>query len=650
MGCLERHGKGIGNSETRVRFTLLITVSPSVNIFEPLTYGYHGNPDDIQPGSRVIVPLGNRVVTGWIMESRPETLYRGKVKNVIGIIADHYVPDTSFMDFCRSAAELYFVSPAILLDYALSPKRKPLKAIYFEKDGETVGLHRFSLPELQAWSKKTPIQFFYKHLRSLNDNTISAVQDHKIGGDAENKKGTKSRENSFILSYRREEDYRQVISTFIDEGKAVLIAVPDNATAAYVKQAIPGVEVYNSSLKTSRRETLWADFLKGKAGAVVGGLSALLLPIGNLGLVICERAGSPLFKNTTYSEFNIHTLARLRAETFQIPLIEGYSTLSVRAAANKEAYRIEDRRQDRQIELEVHMLKRGELQVPDSLIELIKAYFLENKKILILLNRKASFQYLFCPKCQQIQKCHHCRGVLKVEEEQEGENHCRKCKSELVFVQDISMASVKERVERQVSEKGIYTLSAENFDQPSSVAEKIEKSKIVISTPVILNPYFRELFDAVIYLRPESMFNINHYDAAEMVFANVSELRELVKVGGYIDIFSTFHFHYAMRLLGDEAAFFDRELKYRQWFRLPPYFNVYHLEVRHKDLRKMAAHMRKIYRQFKEEFHIQPPYLISRSKIHGYYRGKMEFHAQPSVLHRSGLLQQRNLKVSLFAV
>lgn len=629
---------------------MLITVSPSVNIFEPLTYGYHGNPDDIRPGSRVIVPLGSRVVTGWIMESRPQTSYRGKVKSVIGTIADHYVPDASFLDFCRSAAELYFVSPAILLDYALSPKRKPLKAIYFEQDGEAVGLHRFSLPELLARSKKAPIRFFYKHLRSRHDNTISAVQDHHNRGAAEREKGAEEREDRFILDYRREEYYRQVISNSIEEGKAVLIAVPDNATAAYVQQAIPGVEVYNSSVKISRRETLWADFLQGKAGAVVGGLSALLLPIGSLGLVICERAGSPLFKNTAFSEFNIHTLARLRAETLQIPQIEGYSTLSVRAAAHKEAYRIEDRRQDRQIALEVRMLKRGELQVPDSLIELIKEYFLKNKKILVLLNRKASLQYLFCPRCQQIQKHPPYRSVPEVEGEQQGESHCRKCKSELVFVQDISMASVKERVARQVSEKGIYTLSAENFDQPASVAEKIEESKIVISTPVILNPYFRELFDAIIYLRPESVFNINHYDAAEMIFTNVSELRELVRVGGHIDIFSTFHFHYALRLINDEAAFFDRELKYRQWFQLPPYFNVYHLEVRHKELRKLAAQLRKIYRQFKDEFQIQPPYLLSRTKIYGYYRGKMELHTQPDALHRSGLLQQRNLKITLFAV
>ena len=45
--------------------------------------------------------------------------------------------------------------------------------------------------------------------------------------------------------------------------------------------------------------------------------------------------------------------------------------------------------------------------------------------------------------------------------------------------------------------------------------------------------------------------------------------------GGELHVFSVFHFHYALQYLMDEEQFFERELKYRQWFMLPPFASVY---------------------------------------------------------------------------
>lgn len=638
---------------------MLVAVSPSVNIFEPLTYRYHGNPSDIKPGSRVIIPLGNRVVTGWVVASGVQSQFQGRIKNVIGRISDDYVPESRFMDFCLSIANLYFVSTAVLLDYSLSPKRKNLKNIFFDQAGESLSLGQLGLKELASFSKKDPICFYYKNRGCAEpdkDSTIEAQKRFTQPTDS-----TKGIERRFLLSYKRDEFYLDIISGYLQKGQAVLITVPDNASADWIKQVIPEADIFNSTVKTAIRESIWTDYQHGKVGVVVGGLSAVLMPIFSLGAVISERAGSPRYQSNAWSEFNVQTIAGLRSLTFEIPLIEGNSTPSIRAAAEKEACVIEDFRQPQDVELKVHMIKAGERRIPGSLAEIIEAYLNDNKKILLLLNRKTSSRYMFCPKCQMIHNCPHCRGALKIIEdlhvrcvncpyEQKDLKHCSKCKGELVVIQDISAASIKTLVEQWTEEQAIFTLSAENFKESLSLREEIREKKVVISTPVILNSYFREMFEAVVYVRPESLFDIGKFDAAEMIFVNICEIRELVKPGGVIDIFSTFHFHYALRLINDEAAFLDRELKYRRMFRLPPYFNVYHLEVRHQELRKLAAHMRKIYRQFKSEFHIQRPYLISRQKTRGYYRGKMELHTRPEAILQSGLLKNRNIKIFLFAV
>ena len=289
----------------------------------------------------------------------------------------------------------------------------------------------------------------------------------------------------------------------------------------------------------------------------------------------------------------------------------------------------------------------------------------------MILNKKESVNFLFCEKCKKIQRCpsSSCEGLIDVEVEgeeafhikcrrcgleKEAHNHCPKCGESLSLNEDISIASVKKFVKTRVVETGITSLSAEGLKQDHlhSVLKRVGESKVVIATPVIVNPFFNNIFDVIIYLRPESFFNLEEYDAAEKVFSLVSEFRELVKPGGRIDIFSTFHFHYSLKLINDEAGFFDRELKYREWFHLPPFFNVYHIEVRGKELRKLAAEMREIFMKFKEPLKIKRIYLANRQPSRGMYKykGILEAHAQPEVILESGLLNNRDISIDLVLI
>jgi primosomal protein N' (replication factor Y) len=314
------------------------------------------------------------------------------------------------------------------------------------------------------------------------------------------------------------------------------------------------------------------------------------------------------------------------------------------------------------------MIKSRTRGIPGDFQELMSAYFIENKKILVILNKKESVNFLFCEKCKKIQRCpSSCEGLIDVEGEEtfhikcrrcglerEAHNHCPKCGESLSLIEDISIASVKKFVKTRVVETGITGLSSEGLkeDHIHSVLKRVGESKVVIATPVIVNPFFNNMFDVVIYLRPESIFNLEEYDAAEKIFSLVSEFRELVKPGGTIDIFSTFHFHYSLKLVNDEEGFFDRELKYREWFHLPPFCNVYHIEVRGKELRKLAAEMRGIYKKFKESLKIKRIYLASRQPSRGMYKykGILEAHTQPEDILESGLLKNRDISIDLVLI
>ncbi|MCP5050366.1 MAG: hypothetical protein GY940_24595 [bacterium] len=643
---------------------ILVSVSVSLNIFGSLTYRYTGDPDHLNVGQRVVVPLMNRLTTGWVMEKGVQ--YKGRVKGVMGVIDDGYIPDESFMAFAEAVSGVYFASAGSVLDSSLSPKRKSMTTLCFETSEGIKKLKDHSFKEIQQLSKEGVLTFFYKSSRKHEEGpgeTGPAVGVEPGNGGLE---PGAALPNRCLLSYSRLDDYKPLIGDTLDRGESVLIAVPDNFTAGYLRETLGDagmdLDIYTSQLKLSEREALWQSYgVEGKVGVITGGLSAVYLPIRNLGLIIVERAGSPFYKRTAFSRFNINTLARLRAKVQGVSLVEGGPSYTVGAYNNSSGLfaGVEDKRKDR-VKATVHMIPARTQGIPDAMMELANSYFMEGKRLLVVVNRKASVDILFCPKCKKQSRCPACEGFLEVDEsfnisckrcglKKESYKLCPKCSEPLVVVENISVASIKKAIQKRMVETGVITLFADDLKENGlkEIKERVRESKVIISTPVVVNPFFNGLLDAVIYIRPETFVNLDEYDSAERVFALVSELKETVSHGGTIDIFSTFHFHYALKLVNEEDAFFEREMKYREWFRLPPFCNVYHIEVRSKKLRSLAKEIRTIKQKFQQELGIKKIYLTSRKAMRGNFKGILEAHAQPDDIIGSGLLERRDVNIQL---
>ncbi len=140
---------------------MIVQVSPSLNIFSFYSYNYGGDPAILKPGLRVVVPVGNRLTVGWITETYSD--YKGRVKDIIAVVRDDYAPGSGFMSFISAVSHLYFVSVGSLLDASLSPKKKPMGALYFknsENQGKVEKLNRYSAAELQRLAKTGTIQCF----------------------------------------------------------------------------------------------------------------------------------------------------------------------------------------------------------------------------------------------------------------------------------------------------------------------------------------------------------------------------------------------------------------------------------------------------------------------------------------------------------
>jgi len=613
---------------------LKISVSLSYNVFEPLTYQAPESLPGLRPGTRVLVPLGKRVALGWIVGM--DSPYKGRLKRIIGVIDDPFCPDEELLELAHQAGAAYFASAGSLLDHCLPPSQKNPRNLLLDVEGRARKLAEFAPSELERLAADALLRFFFKAAAPAVDAVAPAPP--QAGSQPER----------LILGQAREAEYREACRQALADGRSVILVVPDNATARFWQSVIPGVDPYHSEVTAAAREKTWRQYRQGKRGVVCGGLQALMLPQAAPGLLIVDRASSPLYQRGAGTPVRVDHLAEIRASLGRIPLLRGALSHSCATYAHREGAVVDDRRRERGIECQVHALRGRERGVPDEIVELVRQSYLAGKKTLVLVNRIQPAVHLFCENCRRTVSCPRCDGVLQAGEgrqvscrrcafRKDDLNDCPRCGRVLTWLHDISIDSLSRAVERVSGEKEVLALTAADLKDPASAVEAVARHPIVIATLAALSPFFQGVFAALVWIKPESFFNLEEFAAGEMIRASGIEAMAALVDGGELHVFSVFHFHYALQYLMDEEKFFERELKYRQWFMLPPFASVFELELRDSSLRSLAAAMRGLYVRHRDELRIQRVYLASRQPQRGSFRGILELHAGAERIAEAGL-------------
>jgi primosomal protein N' len=625
---------------------LKISVSLSLNIFEALTYRIAAEPPAVSIGSRVLVPLGQRIASGWVVGL--DSGYRGRLKDAFGVIDDPFRPDARFMEFVLQGAAAYFSSAGGLLDHALPASKKNLKKLCLDLEGRPARLGDLPFAQLEKMAARQALRFYF------------AGKAAALTGPGAGPASAPLLPDRLFIDPERAGEYRSICREVIAAGRSVLLVVPDSASARYWQTVWPDLDVFNSETRAAAREAIWSQYQLGKSGLVCGGLAAVLLPMPNLGLLIIDRASSPLYQRTFRAPFKIDHLARIRARAGAVPLWQGAAAHTCSSYHQRDSLAVSDRRQPPGPSCHVHALAARDRGIPEAIVELIKQNFLQGRKTLVLVNKMEPAHNLFCAQCKKIAPCPGCGGVLFVDERrqaacrrcsfrQDDLSHCPRCHAALTLLHDISVTSLARAIARTVSETQVQTLNAADLRDVERAVAAVRSRGVVIATPAALNPFFKGIFSSVIYIKPESFFGMDEFNSAEMIYGTAAEIAETLLPGSELHVFSVFHFHYALQFLMDEEKFFARELKYRQWFMLPPFSDVYRLEIKNAELRKLAAVMRSLFSAHRDGLQIRKAYIVSRQPLRGAYSGVLELHAPAARIIAAGLARLKKSSLSLLA-
>jgi len=623
---------------------MLVSVALSRNIHHPLTYRHHGDQEPV-PGTRVVVPLQNRIVGGWVTGLNPH--YRGPTKKIIGIIRDPYLPDPAYLAFCEDLADQYLCSQGIILDHSLPPGKKPLRSVCISRRGQLQSIAEFAFRELWDLSRKTPLDLAYRHptqpdiLRDFQ----SPLPDPP--------------RRAHLLSHNRLDHIREILENTDNRELPRLLLCTDNLTARYLHETLGQGFLYTSDLSPARREAVWRQARDVRNPLLIGGLGAAFLPVRNPGLILVDR--STAFKSMTnpYLPFRLDDVARSRAWIQGSSYREISGSLSMRIVADtaRSRFQLDDRRKEKIAPVKTNRLLNQKKQIPGDFLEAVREERGKNRKMLVLVHKKKSDDYPYCPRCDRLVRCPECRGILR----QSGPKllvclachrtrrafaRCPRCKETLVQIRGISLSHVTASLTRLLGPQQVYCPAPRDYSKPGHLRDAILRHPITVAAMGIVSPFISGLFDRIFYLKPESFFDLKNIFGAETIYLAVNYLRELAGPAGQVILYTGFYFHYALRQVDYEEEFFKREERYRRWFCLPPYYDLYQVEMRDRDRRRLGKKMRDFFHRYRDQLSIRHIGLAEPQKRSGVYRGVARLHTRHPVLRESGILRQPGFQIT----
>ncbi len=419
-------------------------------------------------GSRVLVPLGQRMMTGFVVKLRKKRLSSEiKLKEVVEVLDEEPVFSSAFLSFTRKLSDYYYSSWGDVLQASLPPSfiLKSQARVSLTDQGEEAvrkgGITKEEMEVLTLLKVKEYSVFFLKRklmIKNLSallsrlekkglvqkQTDIKRMRPKKVLSAVKTESqlemdfslDTHSRQiadkivsalgqqvfSSFFLfgpAEKRESVYFYLVRRILEEGRKALFLVPEIASTQTLREKFEKrlgekVALLHSRLTEKEREIEWLRIKEGEADIVVGPRSALFAPIDNLGLVVVDEEQDESFFQQENPSYDARKGAWLRAKQERAGLVYGSEIPSVSAfyRARKGGYLLSLKERKEKKKVEIVDDRREKEVISRRLAERIAIKLRKKEPILVFLNRRGYASYLLCSNCSFIPRCVRCDVAL----------------------------------------------------------------------------------------------------------------------------------------------------------------------------------------------------------------------------------------------
>lgn len=457
--------------------TLYADVALPLPIDRPYTYSVPPEQTPrIRVGSRVLIPLGKRWITGFVVglrKRRPDPEL--KLKPIAEVLDDAPLFSPSILSFTEKLSRSCFLPWGEILQAAVPPSfllRSQAVAFLTPKGKEALEKGLLSGEELRAatWlrpgprstrslEKKQKVRNLTSLLARMQEGELVTVEtriprvrrraeavtagpaaaqlelDFSWDEDLARAVGPIQRAmaagvfSPFLLfgpSERRDAVCFHLIKEATAAQGRVLYLLPEISLASLLTERIKRklqdtVAVLHSQMTEKQRELEWQKIKSGQAEVVVGPRSALFSPLDNLRLIILDEEQDESYWPQEGLPYDLRKAAWLRAEEEKATLVyaSALPTVETFYRAVKGGYLVDVGTPGTRPKVSLVDCGRERGPVSSEVKQAIERRLKRKEPVVLFFNRRGYTSLLLCPRCGFWPRCQRCERPLSYHKREE---------------------------------------------------------------------------------------------------------------------------------------------------------------------------------------------------------------------------------------
>ena len=432
-----------------------------------------------------------------------------------------------------------------------------------------------------------------------------------------------------ITGSGKTEVYMRWIKDVIDSGKNALLLVPEisltpQITAIFYARFKENIAVLHSRLSISEKYDEYKRIRNGDVKIVVGARSAIFAPINNLGIIIVDECHESSYRQTNNPQYDAIDLARIRANTYNAPLVLGSATPLVSdyyKALNGEyelltlSKRSNGKKLPKSYVVDMRQELKNNNKTPISNLLKEKLIDCYNKKeqAILFLNRRGYSTFVQCRSCGEVVKCPHCDVSLTYHSRTNTLKchycgftmanvlSCSKCNSDKIRYVGTGTEKIYEAVKKILPEANVLRIDADCISKAEDYksyydAMKNHEVDILVGTQMITKGLDFENVTLVGILNADLAMHYPTYDANQIAFNLIEQTsgrsgRASKEGEVVIQTYDPENYVIKASQNHDYEGFYKKEILFRKAMLMPPFSEVIEISVSslNKNLAKEEA-------------------------------------------------------------
>ena len=480
------------------------------HLAKPYSYAVDSKHGELQIGSIVSVPFGNKTATGIVIQINGE--HKSGLKFIKKVIHDNAVVTEEQIELINEVANRW--------------------------TGTLWSYLKFCVPTIPAKSQ-IPKVFSNGIKRKIEQPEL------RIGS-----------------SYS---DLIELLESRINPSRQLLVIVPDVNFLLFLRKSISkSITEYGSHLSNQDRVANYLNILAGKPNVIIGTRSAIFLPLRNDAEILVVDDLSFSFYESRFPFWNVRDIALIRTNRHSVTFYSHSPSLELARLAETGWVRVRQKNSE-----PAKFYFKNERFSYQTVIK----NGLRQGAVLVVVPEKGYINALVCAKCRNIRKCISCSGRL-VKVTSIAKPSCQACltvqkSNKCDYCDSDRLLSFGKGIDRIIEELGVQfpNVPLKKF---GNQGERFNKGQIIVTNYSQL-PIAQ--FSAVILLNFGRFSYQNKLRSSELARKTLFDIKALRAKEYYIDLETNDYFSQAI-LNGDSMKLALNELRERTAVNLPPEFRI----------------------------------------------------------------------------